>query len=225
MHPSEPSFMTSLKEATRELHDEIEGVPFHHRLAQGALTLDEYRTLLEALLFVHHSLERLRSTLPEGPTLRCSQPLLHLSSALEADIQDAVAGGADLLPGPQEEAHRYARKLEASGDPLLLLGHLYVLHGSLLGGLHLRRLFLATLPLQGDEMRYFGGFGDAVPRAWNQFRGLMNREGFDHFSGARIIQAAKDCFQELISLYSSFPATEATFCLHHENEPALQGLG
>ena len=202
--------MTRLRTETRGPHDQIEALPFHQNLARGALHRDEYHALLEVLLMIHTTQEELRASAPRR-IQELSAPLLRLSPFLEADCQDARdLGTHPTCSAPEVQARRYlnALRFQVVQTPLVLLGHLYVLHGSLLGGLQLRPLFVEALNWPPEKMRYFGGLGPQVPAAWRQFREQMNQAAFSPADEDRIVTAATDAFEELIHIYAAFPIEE-----------------
>lgn len=212
MNPS-TFLMSRLRLETRMLHDRIEAVSFHRRLAAGALGREEYVALLEALDVVHQGLESLRRT-ARDPVTTLTADLLSLTAPLKEDLADArVLQVAPISPEPAAAAAEYIERLRqgVATEPLELIGHLYVTHGSLLGGLQLRPLFLTALQWPPEQMRYFGGLGPALPQAWRSFRQTMADHPFDRDTQDRIVLAACDAFREMTSIYEAFPEPVATY--------------
>jgi heme oxygenase len=211
MAHSSPGLMSRLRSETRDLHDRIEAVSFHRRLANAQIDLDEYGTLLAAMLVIHEAHEQLRLALPEA-LQALSAPLLALSPSLRLDLADI--GLTPPLAEPclaLEAARAYGDRLrrQVLQDPLVLLGHLYVCHGSLLGGFHLRPLFVEALGFGDEQLRYFGGLGTAVPQAWRGFRQAMDTHPFPEDEQDRIVEAACEAFRELIGVYEAFADSAA----------------
>lgn len=205
MPPSD--LMTRLRIETRAPHDQIESVPFHQALAQGELHRDDYHTLLEVLLMIHGTQEELRDSSSEQ-VRDIAAPLLRLCSYLEEDLKDARTLGthpASLAPRLQTAAYLESLRQAVTDTPPVLLGHLYVLHGSLLGGLQLRPLFLKALQWSPEKMRYFGGLGPQVPAAWRLFRETMNNASLASSQHDQIVAAATNAFEHLITIYDAFP--------------------
>jgi heme oxygenase len=212
MNPS-TALMSRLRSETRLLHDRIEAVSFHRRLALGDLSLSEYSVLLEALKVVHEGLEQMRSHVA-SPVASLSAGLLCLTQVLEQDLRDVRAlSFTPCSAEPLGAAKRYIESLQRKVDanPLELLGHLYVSHGSLLGGLQLRPLFIAALEWPPEQMRYFGGLGHGLPLAWRGFRQAMDEHRFERHDQDLIVHAACDAFRGLTTIYEAFPNWQADY--------------
>ena len=200
--------MQELRSSTAELHDQIEAVPFHKRLARGEIKSQEYVLLLRSLETIHRAQEEIRKGDGDGVVGRLSASLLTLSPALADDIEDGRRRLRNCPERPLKTAVIYSDQLHEvyEQEPAAILGHLYVMHGSLLGGLELRPLFLEHLQWPPEQMRYFGGLGKKVFRAWRGFRAAMNGQDFNDIERRTVVQGGKAAFQALIEVYEDFPA-------------------
>lgn len=203
-----PRIMQQLRRSTRQLHDQIEAVPFHRRLASGELTGHEYLDLLQCLARIHGTQEniRRRDHLRGGPVARYGSDLLRLRAVLAKDIDDARRHLGSSGGEPPAAVDEYCQHLQElyEAKPLAILGHLYVMHGSLLGGLQLRPLFLKTLQWPPEQLRYFGGLGEGLVPAWRGFRQAMEEAQFEAAERQAIVEAANGAFGHLIEIYDSF---------------------
>jgi hypothetical protein len=97
------------------------------------------------------------------------------------------------------------------GDLAEVLGSLYVIEGSALGGRVITPHLKRTLGLgQGRGASYFHGFGGEAGVMWNNFRVLASLEiGESSRNTVRACQSAKRTFAALIDLFSPLaPAAE-----------------
>lgn len=86
-----------------------------------------------------------------------------------------------------------------------VLGSLYVIEGSALGGRVIGPYLADTLGLlSGQGASYFHGFGDETGAMWNDFRDVISTEIGDSLSDRQLAcQSAKLTFGALVDLFES----------------------
>ncbi len=194
--------MKVLREETAVLHDEIEAVAFHRQLSRGRIDETQYMTLLDSLKRIHEVQESLRDMYREERVGSLAGGLHRWCKSLEADLKDGQRRGAQSA-GVVAGAESYVQALvdRVGEEPLGLVGHLYVLHGSLLGGMQLRPLVLEALGWSPDEVRYFGGLGRQVPMAWKAFKEAVNGAGLNEQQRQLLVREANEAFRRLTVVY------------------------
>jgi heme oxygenase len=163
--------LEALRAATRTPHDRIDHSELAHAVADGSITVQRYASFLRA---VHAVLSALEETieLSEVPALRSAcahgferrarlaRDLAHLRADLHG--VDAAVLYALLL------AQRMRR--DARSGPAMLLGYLYVIEGSQLGGLFQKKALENRQEFREGGLSYLSGAGrDTQP----QFRAFV----------------------------------------------------
>jgi heme oxygenase len=133
-----------LRAQTRAWHDALEATPFATAMVGGTLPIERYVAQLAAHRVVLEALEGELSRAVCPSVAAVWSPDLAKLPLLDSDLRHFAARGT--APRPWQpwavgEAQEFAReiRLAAASDPQALLGFLYVLEGSTLGGLILRR--------------------------------------------------------------------------------------
>jgi hypothetical protein len=81
-------------------------------------------------------------------------------------------------------------------DPIVLLGYLYVLEGSTLGGLVLRQQVAQKFSLSGsDGLTYLSSYGKATNAHWKVFTERLNNVAISEAEQDRVIVAALEAFK------------------------------
>jgi len=165
--------MAQLRGSTRPHHDEIERVPLAAALASGSVTTIQITLLHRAYLMLHEALEQRLERATCSTILAVWRPEQRRRDDLVADL-------AELAP-TLEHQHgtallRCADSIErtmrtASADTSRLLGALYVLEGSRLGGAFLAPRIAAAI---GLPLRYYAGHGGTTMSAWRAFGARMD---------------------------------------------------
>lgn len=144
-----------LRDATRAAHTRLHGHPGLSAAATGRISLDDYRALLARLYGFHRPFEAsicTRASAPEPGRMRAGL----LASDLEA------LG----VTGQMRDALPFCTTLPALSSNAEILGALYVMEGSTLGGVQIARALQPLLaPLSGAGGRFFSNDG-APPRDW-----------------------------------------------------------
>ncbi|MDP1525307.1 MAG: biliverdin-producing heme oxygenase [Rhodocyclaceae bacterium] len=147
----------ALRQATREAHHALDHHPVLAPLAQPTLTRADYGRALQGLHALHAYAEpAILGFLARHNLAFDYQPRCKLA-ALEQDL-DALG-----LAPPDE-----AMRLDAVERPGQLIGLLYTVEGSTLGGHFLVRRIRQS---HGDDLptRFLGGYGDQTESRWSEF--------------------------------------------------------
>ena len=151
----------ALREATREAHDRLHGLPLFQPLLEGEVTSAGYRTILETLYGFHQPIE---AALCEADTTLSQSVMVERPRAqhLRTDLLDRglSAGALAALPLASPPA--------GLGDPGRFLGALYVREGSTLGGrIMAKHLDHLCDPGRIDGRRFLSGTEDDS-RLWRE---------------------------------------------------------
>lgn len=170
--------LSRLRAETRPDHDAVESsIP----LMGPDLTRDLYNAVLFRLLGMVEAWEGVaQSSLPK-------QLLPFVRERNRADLlrEDLAELGHSALHPPQPTLPEFETTAE-------LLGAMYVMEGSRLGGQLIARHIDAALGLQGGRgSTYFRGFGDQNKSKWTQFTRLLQTEISDDNSEDAIRGAKK----------------------------------
>ena len=198
------AIMDRLRDETRSAHDQVEGLPFSERLVEQTLPLASYIAQLHAWHTVHAHLERL---LDEHLDARGLDHVWHderrKTPWLTCDIEALDPGAQGMSPRVQAHAKRWCEHLDeaAAQHPLALLGHLYVLEGSTLGGMVLRKHLAEQFDLnEHSGLRYHSAYGRQTAPMWRTFKEAMNRAVVTPGLQAHVIEQACAAFEHVASL-------------------------
>lgn len=131
-------------------------------------------------------------------------------SALLAGRDKSALLAADLeyfgLTPPDIDALPLCDELPATDTAPAVLGALYVIEGSTLGGQMISRHLEAALGLrEGRGYSYFQSYGPSVPERWNEFKKLLLAHSSPD-NDERIIASASRTFELLHRWFSRQPA-------------------
>jgi heme oxygenase len=155
-----------LKQETRRHHDQIETSPLLNKIMDGSITLTEYRLLIEKFYAYILPCERLVKQLPWHDMLvdREKSPLLAQDLQSLGHSQQALSNISHCpsLPDLTKREH--------------VLGYLYVIEGSTLGGQVILKLLGDKFKLTPETgVSYFAGFGRETKARWNAFCQDLNQ--------------------------------------------------
>ncbi len=183
--------LNRLREETRELHSRIETNPLHRAIVDGTVTGESYRLLLEKMHGVHQTFELCASVRPEWSQFEFDFEERRKIPLLDRDL--AALGAGPALP-----------RLPAAPLPLVgasfpyLLGYLYVLEGSTLGGQILSRLLAQHLGLTpACGAAYFTAYGAQAGARWKACQELLTRAAADPGSEDALVEGARDAFVQI----------------------------
>lgn len=167
----------ALRTATAELHEAVEACRFSRRLFNGEVQRDEYVRYLTAMRTVHARLECHLDRLSCGPEAELWAKCQRRSRLLDSDLAYFEPAACS----PETVANRSALALAdqfgrfAERSPIRLLGALYVLEGSSLGGQVLKSRVARALALDGEGgLSYFAGAGARTAHHWRAFVSRLN---------------------------------------------------
>jgi len=170
MHSSPTtSLLEALKKATRPMHDATEAVAFAKEMKDGTLSLANYQHLLNSNFYIHQSLETAFNTLLNKLSNNPLKDFVDNKSLwLEKDM--------DLI-NIQSKRSIFTSIIPPSYDDLAsLIGGLYVVEGSMLGGRFIVKLLqknpsLKTIP----SFHFYSGYGASTGQRWSVFQDLAIR--------------------------------------------------
>ncbi len=194
---TEPPLMAYLRDATRAQHARVDALPFFSALAAGRLPLASYVGLLHALATLYRTLEQelLPAASPATVAVWDEQmgklPLLERDLAAFADRQPPAIPRAALNALVLGELMRQ----RVADSPAALLGYLYVLEGSTLGGAVLRTQVAAQFRLpSGDGDAYLASYGSERAAHWRVFTRRMNALPLTAGERQQVLEAADEVF-------------------------------
>ena len=211
---TEPSLMTQLRDATRAQHARVDALPFFAALSDGTLPLASYVGLLRALATLCRTLEEelLPAASPAVVAVWDARmgklPLLERDLAAFADRQLPPAPRAALSALVLSELMRQ----RVADSPAALLGYLYVLEGSTLGGAVLHRQVAARFGLpRGTGLAYLASYGSGRAAHWRAFTARMNAVPLAPTARRHVLEAAGEAFagiEECIAALFPLPTEE-----------------
>jgi heme oxygenase len=198
-----------LREATAERHAAVESLPFFLALRAEELPVQSAVSYLRGLAIVHAVLESCLSG-RSGLSRELWRPGMERLPELLATFEAADVAGLPDVPRAIDAALRLGdRILLAAHEPVRLLGPLYVLEGSQLGGQVLRRHLAAALGLAPSRVAY-GGEGAAVQARWRSFEGALDSLRLETAEVEGILAAAQATFDGISELaQAAFPYEES----------------
>jgi heme oxygenase len=189
--------MDALRVSTQDMHTDTEGHEFQRSLGSGKLDKSRYITYLGQLYLMHKHLAELLG--------QCAKKSPQIDAVVQDYHHDHCAVLSDLKyfgeEGSQATAlaatNKICAKMDqyASGQPLALLGHHYVLEGSTNGAKFMAKNIIAGMGLPQDQgASYFDRYGDKQRERWTAFKERMNANNFTQPQIAEIVAAGKEMF-------------------------------
>lgn len=203
---------TQLKSKTREVHRQLEHLPFFSALQKNDLRVEAIVTHLRSLAIIHAVVERrLKESLVDQRLQEkneCLGPLWNSVMAklplLLADLRLVDKGSPFvILPAIQKALALAAELLRKSEDSLTLLGSLYVLEGSQMGGLYLRKSFARALQVEETSLSYFGCYGSKTAEIWQEFVKKINQLNLNPSDSEKVVQGAVLVFEGIFEIISA----------------------
>ncbi|HEX4608640.1 MAG TPA: biliverdin-producing heme oxygenase [Urbifossiella sp.] len=175
--------LAELKTRTRPHHERIEAGL--NPMREG-LTRADYEYLLAGFYGFYAPWED-RAATALRPDLRAEFDRRRKAPALDRDLRFLGADPAGLP--------RCAR-LPPTDSAAAVLGAMYVVEGSTLGGQHIARHLARTLGVRpGAGCDFFSGYGDETGAMWKQFRAWLTAHGVGQEEV--VVAAAADTFDRL----------------------------
>lgn len=195
-----------LRASTRQHHDALESTGFARALLSRTLPLDRYVGQLAAHRIVLHALEGELSRAADPAVVRVWSPELVKVPLLDQDLNYFAASGTAPCPLALGPARAFARETErtAASAPRALLGFLYVLEGSTLGAMTLRRHVREAYRLDGTGGIAYYGSGDRD--RWRRFTGRLDRALTGRAAQDDVIAAAGRAYRHTAALTAALSA-------------------
>ncbi len=178
-----------LKKETAQYHDDIEQRLESNKLFDGTFTQDNYYKML----VVNHQF--IQSLEPEIKALLTVSDLAFLSkinlnklALLEKDLHEL-----NLPINPTEKLNLLANREEA-------LGALYVIEGSMLGGMVIAKQLKKYPDLEQTGFNYFGHYGQDIGPIWKSFVAYLNENLITEEQQQQTLNGAIKAYQYLIDL-------------------------
>lgn len=192
------TLMDRLKSETAAAHDRTEAIPFNECIIDGTMPQGRYAGQLECWGRVHGALESSLDS-SQDPFVKMVWPgTTRRAPLISADL--AWHGEADAPEEARAATTEMVQWVEAvaSEDPVKLLGILYVLEGSTLGGMILRKHLSELYGIEGEEgLAYYSAHGRNVMPNWKLFKARMNEGVPCPDAQRRVIEAASETFDRL----------------------------
>lgn len=167
-----------LRQETKDLHRQTEAVALGREIMEHSLNLEQYRSLIAKNQYLHKILEPLLQQGLADHGLTPFQPFLH-------PRLDALQADADLLFLRAPDFDIPAPALTGAHE---LLGGLYVLLGSNLGGRVIYRSLKENSKLNElSEFHFYSSSGKYPAKEWPQFCRLLDQ----HLQTQSDLEAAK----------------------------------
>lgn len=198
--------MDRLRFETRPNHDQAEQNGFAVLVMEGGLTMQHYVEHLVAWRSILSHLEQALRTSSNELVQATWHEDYSKRAVLDADI-DALASGEVVLKDATIAAVAKFNGLVdelAVNDPPSLLGVLYVLEGSTLGGSVMKPRIAKQLDLAEDrDLQYYGVYGKQVGAHFKAFRERMGASVDGTGSEDAIVEAAKLTFDRIGDILSA----------------------
>ncbi len=198
--------MERLREQTRAQHERLENTAFFAALEAGTLSLASYVGWLRVLHTLHETLEGELSRSDDPTVCAVWREDERRAPFLEQDLAFFAPQELPEAQRAQLEAILLAQELRyrALTQPASLLGALYVLEGSALGGQVLRARLTESLSLLADAgLTYLTGRGAGTAAHFRTFAARMNGAVEDAALMQHVVDTAADVFVSLERVLSA----------------------
>jgi len=194
-----------LRDGTHEAHVRLNRHPMLKGITRPDYPLDLYRVVLVAYFHFYRALEEAIDRSPALSGLRFSYDNRRKLQWLAEDLRFFGIDPDD--PGLRPAAPVTILPLT---HPAQLLGALYTIEGSSLGGevisCHLA-LHLGITPDRGG--RFFHGYGDRIAALWKEFEAFIGLALPDEGSSGIAVLSARTTFESLEAVLDEYAATQA----------------
>ena len=198
------TLMEELKAATSLAHAQLQTTPFFVALPACQLPLESYVGQLRALAVIHAVLEPALAASSHPALVAVWRADMRKTPWLEQDLRYFAPRAVADLKEAVDEALRVAEQMRlwSVERPLRLLGAVYVLEGSTLGGVLLgRQCARAFLLADHAGLAYLNSYGPAVPAHWAEFRERMNALSLDGAEREAVRAGAVEFFAGLAAVF------------------------
>ncbi|CAI6079303.1 biliverdin-producing heme oxygenase [Cohnella sp. JJ-181] len=184
--------LTQLKEDTAPQHKRAEQNKYAAAMLDRTMTLEQYREYIALFYGYVLPIERLFEARSEWSELGFDLAARLKSKLIEADLS-ALGWDARTI----KNIPLCPSLPDLSTFPRVL-GCMYVLEGSTLGGQMLTKLLMKYLPVAPDtNARYFNSYGTEVRERWSEFRELLTAQAQSAADEREMLEAAGETFDRL----------------------------
>lgn len=212
---SDLRIMERLREQTQRLHERAHRLPFFKALFKTELQPASYVGQLRCLAIIHGVLEREAARAGDAAVSLVMEGCLPKLPLLLDDLRQFEGRGIrDIMPAVRialSVADDIMTRKET--NPRSLIGYLYTLEGSTLGGQVIKPRMARIFNLEGGAgLCFLNSYGDAVTENWHRFSDRMRQAVTEETVAEEIIASSRALFEALIRMYE---------CLHPVREEDL----
>lgn len=189
-----------LKKATKPIHDKLDESEFFAVLKEGKLPIESYINYLQVMAGINAAFEKevcdsnhlelqsvWKDSMSKLPPLLVDLESLHATEF--EDIPMAIDAMLDTI--------KFIRLCSAE-NPLYLLGVMYVLEGSTLGGAILKELVLKNFKFQNNSgVLFLDHYKKQKMQNWEEFKTRVNALNLNQIERSAILHTAIDFFQKI----------------------------
>jgi heme oxygenase len=205
------SVRRALRDAIQTEHARAEALPFMAALQGGRLTRESYVGFLRALLAVRTSLEATLTRSDEGRVELLRQCVPRRAVAIQADLSHLDPEGDLTAPVAAVRAQLLAQRirLQATADPLCLVGVAYVMEGSMAGAALVAPQVADSLEVSPEGgLAYLSGRTDGGPTGpdrdgWTEFTAELDRIDLTSGELDRVARAARGTMADMSRVFSA----------------------
>ena len=194
------SVMQRLRSETRPAHDRIEAVPFSLLMQEGRLPRARFAGQLACWFIIHATLE---GALAATSDPQCEQVWKTGMARTDHLRHDLACHGPPDVPveaaGATVDAVTWLSAM-AANEPLSLLGCLYVLEGSKMGGAILRKCLDDAYQCGPEALSYYWASGRSPMPDFKAFKERMEAAITTDAERDQVVAAASDMFDRLTSV-------------------------
>ena len=200
-----------LKEAIQKEHDRVEALPFMAALEGGRLSRESYVGFLRALLAVRTSLESSLARSADGRLELLRQRVPRRAVVIQEDLEHLDPKGGLIAPVAAVRAQLLAQRirLQATADPVSLVGVTYVMEGSMAGAALVAPQVADSLEVSPEGgLAYLsghtdGGGIDADRGGWAEFGAELDRVELTPGELDRAARAAHGVMADMSRVFSA----------------------
>ncbi|WP_211747144.1 biliverdin-producing heme oxygenase [Paenibacillus sp. Marseille-Q4541] len=186
------TIMEQLRQETAQEHHDIEQNAYAIAIMDQTLTSEQYLTYLQKFYGFIKPLEDQISLLGLGQDTLLDMHARKKTPLLEKDIQDLLPKDSDLSSLP------IASDLPTINSTPHLLGYLYVIEGSTMGGQIINKKLKQHLPSELEQnLRYFNAYGQETRSKWKEFAQIVNDNIHSEEDRQTTVTTAKKTFKLL----------------------------
>ncbi|KYO36401.1 heme oxygenase 1 [Alligator mississippiensis] len=218
----------SIKEATKEVHEQAENTEFMKKFQKAEVSLQEFKLVTASLYHIYSALEEEIERNKEHPAYA---PVyfpaeLHRKDALEQDLEYFYGPvWREEIPCSQA-TQKYVERIHYVGqhEPETLVAHAYTRYlGDLSGGQVLKKIAQKALqlPVTGEGLAFFTFDGVSSATKFKQlYRSRMNSIEMDPATKDKVLEEAKNTFLLNIQLFQELQKMMSQG--NENNRPAQQ---